>query len=114
MQVKLVVLDSVAFLFRVNQYTANKRLCMLHTMMWHLRKLASREIAVVIINQVTQRLDKDIVPALGDSWYCEPMHRIQLSVIQATRVASVWTSSCLPPASAKYAITVDGIRDVDL
>jgi len=107
-----VVLDSVAFLFRTSQYSAGKRACMLAVLMAALRRVAARGVAVVITNQVTYQERDEVMPALGDAWASEPMHRVQLRVAQQVRVASLWKSASLAPGEAQYAVTAGGVRDV--
>jgi RecA/RadA recombinase len=73
LQVKAVVIDSVAFVFRFHSAPASKRACMIHTMMSSLRRLAALGVAVIIINQVTGYTGSssdDFAPALGALTVC--------------------------------------------
>lgn len=68
LQVKVVVIDSVAFVFRFHRAAASKRVCMVHTMMSSLRRLAALGVAIIIVNQVTGftgSSSDEFAPALG-------------------------------------------------
>lgn len=86
-QVKAVIVDSVAFVFRFQSAPAAKRVCMIHTMMSSLRRLTALGVAVVIINQVTGftgSSSDEFAPALGTS----PAGKVQVGL---NRTAHSWS-----------------------
>lgn len=114
-KVKVLVVDSVAFLFRMNQYPRNKQACMLHSMFTALRRIAAKGVAVVLINQVTgysSSVSDDVAPALGDYWASAPDQRVLMGVEGNCRCAKLLKSSYLPLSQALFQITQDGLTDV--
>lgn len=101
-QVKLVVIDSIAFHLRhgINDFGTRGRI--LSLMSNKLQELANRQsAAVVVINQMTTKVDgasQDsaghgrLIPALGETWAHAATHRIQL----------FWQSAALATAASEY------------
>ena len=115
--VRLIVMDSVAFHFRQDFDDLGARARILGQMSQIFMELASqRQIAVVLMNQVTTRIGgtqqgaSQLVPALGDSWGHAATNRIILFWIDGQRNALVYKSPTLPRVAAQYAVTEEGIR----
>jgi RAD51-like protein 2 len=115
--VRLVVVDSVAFHFRQDFEDLGARARILGQMSQIFMELASkRQIAVVLMNQVTTRIGgnqqgaSQLVPALGDSWGHAATNRIILFWRDGQRNALVHKSPTLPRVAAQYAVTEEGIR----
>jgi hypothetical protein len=116
-QVKLVVLDSIAFHYRTDASDAGRRTRELTATAAELMRLAgSAQLAVVIVNQVTTQVGADggkLVPALGMtvcerntfaahdcySMTCYSRHAIQWHAIQAVR-------QCTPIANVQHTFFV--------
>ena len=115
--VKLIVIDSVTFHFRQDYEDLGSRARHLNHMAQNLMSIAGqRQIAVVMMNQVTTKLlgenQSRLVPALGDSWAHAATTRIVLYWKDSIRHAFVYKSPSQPPAAAKYTVTSDGIRSL--
>ena len=116
-RVRLVVIDSVAFHFRQDFQDMALRTTILSKMTNRLMSIAtSHDVAVVTVNQVTVKPQRDgparLVPALGESYAHACTTRVILSWENDERVAFITKSPRLPQARAKYAVTAGGIRDV--
>jgi len=72
LQIRLVVIDSITFHFRMHFADMSVRTRLLHTMAQCLMSVAeSNNAAVVLMNQVTTKVGEEggtLVPALGESW----------------------------------------------
>lgn len=84
MQVKVVVVDSIAFHFRQDFGDMSLRTRVLNGMAQQLIRLAAaHDLAVVLINQMTTKLTAGgpsrLVPALGESWGHASTNRVILS-----------------------------------
>jgi RAD51-like protein 2 len=117
--VKLVVIDSIAFLARgAPGGTATKRAeRALAATAAALAALArDRSLAVVLTNQVTTRVTAGegarLVPALGVGWAHAPTTRVLLRWRAGARVACLVKSPALPAGRAAYVVTGDGVRGV--
>ncbi|KAI9096932.1 RAD51C protein [Phlyctochytrium arcticum] len=124
--VKLLVLDSVAFHFRQSFTDMGMRTRLLNSMAQHLRKYAdTHDLVVVMMNQMTTRISKVDkgsggdgetvgypVPALGDSWGHACTNRIILLWQNDIRHAELVKSPNLQQRTVQYSVTGDGIRDV--
>ena len=116
--VKLIVVDSIAFLARAGAATAGARARALAATAASLSSLArDRGIAVVVTNQVTTRVAADgggarLVPALGVAWAHAPTVRVLLHWRRGARTATLVKSPSLPAGSAAYVVTEDGVRGV--
>lgn len=115
-EVKLIVIDSIAFHFRQDFQDMAQRTRVLAEMAQKLMHLAEeKDLAVVLMNQVTTKvLDNNrgskLVPALGDSWAHAATSRIILYWQEQTRHAFLYKSPWLPAKTAEYHVTADGIR----
>jgi RAD51-like protein 2 len=115
-RVRLVVIDSVAFHFRQDFQDMALRTTILSKMTNRLMSIAtSRQVAVVTVNQVTVKPQKQgparLVPALGESYAHACTTRVILSWEGDDRVAFITKSPRLAQVKAKYIVTPDGIRD---
>ena len=117
--VKLVVIDSIAFHLRQEFGDVGQRTRILLELAQALQKLASgREIAVVVINQVTTKVydggEKSVLaPALGETWAHCPTTRVALTWEMDQRVARLTKSPSLVSGSAPYVVQEEGIRGLD-
>ncbi|KAK9843724.1 hypothetical protein WJX81_003761 [Elliptochloris bilobata] len=114
-EVRLVVLDSVAFHFRSGFEDMAARTRVLAQLAQALMRLAeTRDAAVVLMNQVTTKVmgndQAKMVPALGDSWAHAATSRVILHWQGAARCAYLYKSPCLPARSAEYLVCADGVR----
>ncbi|KAI9556763.1 D repair protein RAD51-like protein [Daphnia sinensis] len=108
-QVKLIVIDSLAFHFRHDMENAALRSRVLHKIAAELARLAvESKLAVVVTNQMTTKFDSKgqgrLTPALGTSWGHAPTFRLILDwdPSRSFRWATLIKSSSLPPGSAPY------------
>jgi len=116
-QIKLVVLDSVAFHFRHDFEDMSLRTRLLNGTAQSLLQLAAEfQLAVVLINQVTTKVNElqpsMLVPALGESWGHTVPYRVMLYWEGGTRYAHLYKSPSQEAATVPYQITPEGIRDV--
>ena len=133
-KVKLVIIDSIAFHFRHDFQDASNRSRTLSSLANQLNSLANgHDLAVVLINQMTTRISRDIsssssdsrlAPALGESWSHAVTHRIlltwsnnsvindQFGDVRSKRCAKLIKSSSRPCVTVLYEINRDGVRDV--
>eukprot|EP01036_Dinobryon_divergens_P031426 gene31426-40820_t len=142
-QVRIVIIDSIAFHFRQDVADAAARGRVLGSMAQTLHQLAyDYDIAVVVINHVTTKFDKPstssesagdsgnavlrrLAPALGDLWSHSVTSRVMMYWHSAVtsdgdpqtqtqqRRASLVKSPMMPPAHALFRVFEKGIRDVD-
>eukprot|EP00048_Salpingoeca_helianthica_P018826 m.243227 g.243227 ORF g.243227 m.243227 type:complete len:358 (-) comp27182_c0_seq1:21-1094(-) len=115
--VRLVVVDSIAFHFRQEFASMALRSRLLHGIAQTLIRLAvSHNLAVVLTNQMTTKLGGEsrgqLVPALGESWGHMCTNRIVLSWQRGVRCATLAKSPTLPETTINYDVTPAGIRDV--
>jgi RAD51-like protein 2 len=125
--VKLIVLDSLAYLFRYTDIKDSSsmtcRTTILNTLQEAIAQLTiEHKVAFVLTNQMTtkfqpqqqqqQQQQSNLVPALGETWAHFPNLRLLLYWKNGTRFASVCKSSCIPENHAMYQIKEGGIRDV--
>lgn len=113
--VKIIILDSVAFHFRHDFEDMGLRTRRLSQMAKTLMDLAhSKNIAIVMMNHVTTKILGDgkskLVPALGDSWAHAATNRILCYLRDSKRFAFLFKSPYLPSSAAEYRVTKDGIR----
>ncbi|GMH42879.1 hypothetical protein BSKO_10798 [Bryopsis sp. KO-2023] len=114
-EVKLVVVDSVAFHFRQGFTDFAKRSRVLVQMAQKLARLAEkRKVAIVFMNHITTRFrengERILVASLGETWASCARNRVRLSWEGGQRMALMEKSPYLPPVSAPYWITSQGIR----
>mmetsp|Transcript_37328 Transcript_37328/g.49181 ORF Transcript_37328/g.49181 Transcript_37328/m.49181 type:complete len:460 (+) Transcript_37328:49-1428(+) len=128
-EVKLVVLDSIAFHFRHGFAAGQKnnmggRTKILSDMAQRLTKLAQEhDVAVVVINQMTTKIDSmaagsvsnsRLVPALGETWAHAATNRILLFWQDGERKAKLFKSPWREAKTVSYQVTAVGIRDPPL
>ncbi|XXQ33580.1 DNA repair protein RAD51 like protein 3 [Plasmodiophora brassicae] len=113
-QVRLLVLDSVAFHMRHQIPDMMLRTRLLATLGQQLACLAqSRNVAVVITNQMTTASDRTLVPALGPSWAHVANTRLILKRVSgAGRRATIVKSPSQKHDSAEFTVTASGIAPV--
>ncbi|XP_066507469.1 DNA repair protein RAD51 homolog 3 [Hoplias malabaricus] len=114
-EVRLVVIDSVAFPFRHLTEDLSLRTRLLNGLALQLIQLASEHrAAVVLTNQMTTKFSKGqsrLIPALGDSWGHAATQRILLHWDGVKRLASVCKSPSQREATVQYQVTGQGFRD---
>eukprot|EP01080_Neovahlkampfia_damariscottae_P006988 gene6988-11154_t len=115
--IKLIVFDSVAFHFRMGFENYSKRSNLLQGFARNLSAIASEfDIAVVIMNQVTTKIEKDkseFIPALGGSWTHTCTHRVFLFHENKTRKAKLYKSNSNKESVIEYEINYDGVRSIN-
>lgn len=121
--VKLIVLDSVAFHFRHAYSDVGLRTRMLIKMAQQLNELANKlAIGVVIVNQMTTKVewgsgggggggDANLVPALGDSWAHACTNRMLLFFKGRSRIVTLIKSSRMPDRESRFIVDERGVRD---
>lgn len=116
--VKVIILDSVAFHFRRNFEDFAMRARLLGNMSQSLIEIAKQfNLAVVLMNQVTTKFVKgqaELVPALGETWGHASTNRIMLFERQGVRYARLLKSPNRKKAEVPYTITEEGVRDLDV
>ena len=113
--VKLIVVDSIAFHFRQDFDDMALRASILSKTTNGLMSLAKKnDLAVVTINQATTKPGGRLVPALGESYAHAATTRVALSWENENRVAHVSKSPRLANGKALYEITSDGVRDAEI
>lgn len=116
-RVRLLVIDNVASPFRQLFDELSQRTRLLSSLAQHLISMAtSHEIAVVITNQMTTRLQasqSQLVPALGESWGHAPTIRLLLHWAGSRRLAAIFKSPYHMDTTVQYQITSEGFRDTD-
>ncbi|KAG1701265.1 DNA repair protein RAD51 3 [Nymphon striatum] len=116
-QVKLIIIDSIAFPFRNNfNNDISVRTKLLGSLSQSLFQIAyDYKLAVVLSNQMTSRLDDKkcltLIPALGESWGHVCTNRIILNWKDECRYANLYKSPSRPEANVPFIITTSGIRD---
>jgi RAD51-like protein 2 len=117
--IKLIIFDSISFHFRhdLNDFNDSfQRNRLLQGMAAKLSQIANEyDIAIVCLNQVTTRLDKDgnnshLAPALGLTWSSACTNHFFLEFDRGERYFRVNKSSNIPPRREKFSITADGFR----
>ncbi len=119
-EVRVVVVDSIAFHLRYGEMEYGRRLQRLSQMATALCELATRRhLAVVLINHVTTRVNEGggagggasssaVVPALGESWAHMCNVQIMLQWHAGERLATLYKGRA--PGSAAYRVTEEGVR----
>jgi RAD51-like protein 2 len=115
--IKLIVIDSISFLFRqkFDDYQIRNRL--LNGMSNSLMEMASLyNVAIVVMNQVTTKIHSDgsssLEPSLGQSWSHLVTNRVMLYWKNGTRYAALIKSPTQENRTVPYMITGDGVRDI--
>ncbi|KAG0222719.1 DNA repair protein rad51c [Mortierella sp. GBA43] len=129
---KLIVVDSIAFLFRSNFTDTHARTKLVASLGRQLTELAREHaIAVVVMNHMTTRLESNqeqriysisesssggsgVQPALGESWGNLCTHRIRLyhNHSDGRRSARLLKSPTIQEQSVSFQIGREGIMDV--
>lgn len=127
--IKLIVLDSIAFHFRQDLQEVSSRSRILSTLAQTLNQLAfDHNLAVVTINHITTRVTSGasgnnsgssggvstsrIVPALGEQWSHCVANRVMMFWQQnSVRTACLIKSPSRPQGVAQFTINKHGIRD---
>ena len=116
-RVRLLVIDSVAFVFRRLFDDLSQRTRLLNDLAQQLITMATRhKMAVVITNQMTTRLrggQSQLVPALGESWGHAPAIRLLLHWVGPQRMAAIFKSPAHMDSTIQYQITSEGFRDAN-
>ncbi|XP_060751369.1 DNA repair protein RAD51 homolog 3 isoform X2 [Tachysurus vachellii] len=115
-QVRLVVIDSVAFPFRHELEDVSQRTRLLSGFSQQLTRLASAQHgpAVVLTNQMTTKIlsgQSRLVPALGEIWGHGATQRLIMHWEGAQRFVSLYKSSSQRDANVPYQLTAEGFRD---
>mmetsp|Transcript_37411 Transcript_37411/g.62981 ORF Transcript_37411/g.62981 Transcript_37411/m.62981 type:complete len:355 (+) Transcript_37411:330-1394(+) len=114
-EVRVVVIDSIAFHYRQDFPDMSQRTRILNEVVLLLMSLANKHrIAIVTMNQVTTRIlaggASKLVPALGESFAHACTTRVILFWDNGERNAQLYKSPRLPPGTVAYSVTEDGIR----
>lgn len=114
-KVRLVLIDSISFPFRLHLDDLPLRTRLLLGAANQLIATATaHRLAVVLTNQMTTRVQGEgsrLVPALGETWGHAANVRILLQWTGHKRSASIVKSSSHAPTSVQYQINTDGFRD---
>ncbi|XP_066552015.1 DNA repair protein RAD51 homolog 3 [Amia ocellicauda] len=115
-EVRLVVIDSIAFPFRHDFEDLSLRTRLLNGLAQQLIQMATqRGVAVALTNQMTTKVGNGqsmLVPALGESWGHAATQRLILHWEGQHRLASLYKSPSQREATVPYHITGQGFRDV--
>lgn len=115
--VKLIIVDSVAYPFKHDFEDLYHRTRILTKMAQNLRRIATEnKLAVVLTNQMTTKLrygkDSQLIPALGETWAYSSTIRMILKWEGNVRMAWLYKSPITKTTTVPYQITMGGIRDV--
>mmetsp|Transcript_12588 Transcript_12588/g.25551 ORF Transcript_12588/g.25551 Transcript_12588/m.25551 type:complete len:309 (-) Transcript_12588:2703-3629(-) len=115
--VRLIIVDSVAFHFRQGFSHAETARALAAFAQRMTNMAVERDLAVLYINQVTTRLseadsDSYLVPALGDTWSHVAAQRVLLYWDHDLRFAKVVKSHSQPENHIQYLVTPAGIRGI--
>lgn len=114
-KVRLVIIDSIAFPFRLHFEDLPLRTRLLQGAAHQLVTVAtSRSTSVVMTNQMTTRVQGEasrLVPALGENWGHAANIRILLQWTGRKRTATILKSSSHMTTTVQYRINTDGFRD---
>eukprot|EP00118_Oscarella_pearsei_P014802 m.129494 g.129494 ORF g.129494 m.129494 type:complete len:161 (+) comp37981_c0_seq3:662-1144(+) len=121
-QIKLVIIDSIAFPFRQDFDSFATRTRILSGLAQTLIEIAtSHQLAVVLTNHMTTRLNRDpatntisstLQPALGESWGHASTIRVLLLWEDSTRTANLYKSPSKQQSIVAFQVTADGVRDI--
>ncbi|MDH5401988.1 MAG: DNA repair and recombination protein RadA [Candidatus Heimdallarchaeota archaeon] len=119
--IRLVIVDSIAAHFRSDYIGSDKLAERQQRIMQYASALTNlayvHDIAVVVTNQMVQKLDKlsggsQLQPALGEAWSHRPQTRIVLRKPPGNaRIARLTDSPRRPEGEEVFYITNNGIRD---
>ncbi|KAF9570212.1 DNA repair protein rad51c [Mortierella alpina] len=126
---KLIVVDSIAFLFRSNFSDMQMRTKLVATLGRQLASMAREfDVAVVVMNHMTTKIESlqaqknarngdhpsdQVHPALGETWAAVCTHRIRLLSHHNGRSARLFKSPSIQERSVPFQIVDDGISDLE-
>lgn len=123
-KIKLLVIDSAAFLFRKDLLanstatsTSHSKRQVVHELAQILQRLACEYgVAVAVTNHVTSKFDPGsgiwtTVPALGLPWFHAVTSRVMLAWQETTRTAALVKSPSRPLDKVAFRILPEGVRD---
>ncbi|KAI9346631.1 P-loop containing nucleoside triphosphate hydrolase protein [Pilaira anomala] len=110
---KIIIIDSIAFHFRINVLSKNERNRMLDHIGSSLYKLAKQNnLAIVVSNNVTREEEASAwVPSLGSSWGNWCNHRLFLYRKRLYRYAYLYKSDPRATRPVQFCIKGHGIAD---
>ncbi|EOB05165.1 DNA repair protein RAD51-like protein 3, partial [Anas platyrhynchos] len=115
-EVRLVVIDGIAFPFRHDFEDLSLRTRLLNGLAQQLIIIANdHKSAVVLTNQMTTRIGQSqstLVPALGESWGHAATVRLIFHWDKSQRLATLYKSPSQKESTIPYTITPHGFRDV--
>ncbi|KAM6969852.1 DNA repair protein RAD51 homolog 3 [Aplochiton taeniatus] len=113
-EIRLVVIDSIAFPFRHDFDDLSQRTRLLNGLAQQLIQMATNcNVAVVLTNQMTTKVwsgGSKLIPALGESWGHAATQRLILHWEGTQRLASLYKSPSQMEATVPYHITVSIIH----
>ncbi|KAI9233676.1 MAG: Rad51-domain-containing protein [Podila humilis] len=123
-KVKLLVVDTISFLFRSNLSDLQARANLIGMLGQQLSTLAkTNNIAVVVLNQMTSKFelgqgqqsrdgDQQVHPAMGEAWASICVNRICLANVEEQRTATIYKSTAVEEVEVPFQIATEGIADV--
>eukprot|EP01064_Diplonema_japonicum_P034317 TRINITY_DN7076_c0_g3_i1.p1 TRINITY_DN7076_c0_g3~~TRINITY_DN7076_c0_g3_i1.p1 ORF type:complete len:311 (+),score=33.06 TRINITY_DN7076_c0_g3_i1:34-966(+) len=109
---RLLCVDSIAFSFRQDTFDYVRRTQHLSSVIMQLRQIAaSQDVAVLVANQVTTKLDMSLVPALGETWSHAAEKNISLTVLSDGRRCATITGASIKPGTCFFLIYDGGLCD---
>jgi len=120
--IRLIVIDSIAFHFRQDLQDTNSRNRILSNIAQILNQVAyTYNVGIVLVNHVTTRYDRNanglssrITPSLGEQWSHCITSRIMLTWNDQQRIATLVKSPSRPIGSVEFEVNENGIRDKKL
>ncbi len=117
--IKLIVIDSIAFHFRQDLQDTNSRNRILSNVAQILNQVAyTYNVGIVLMNHVTTRYDRNvsglnsrIIPSLGEQWSHCITSRIMLTWSDQQRIATLVKSPSRPMGAVEFEVNENGIRD---
>uniref|UniRef100_A0AAA9S190 DNA repair protein RAD51 homolog 3 n=1 Tax=Bos taurus TaxID=9913 RepID=A0AAA9S190_BOVIN len=114
-QVRLVIVDGIAFPFRHDLDDLSLRTRLLNGLAQQMISLANNHrLAVILTNQMTTKFDRNqalLVPALGESWGHAATIRLIFHWDQKQRLATLYKSPSQKESTVPFQITPQGFRD---
>lgn len=117
--IKLIVIDSIAFHFRQDLQDTNSRNRILSNVAQILNQVAyTYNVGIVLMNHVTTRYDRNVsglnsrvIPSLGEQWSHCITSRIMLTWSDQQRIATLVKSPSRPMGAVEFEVNENGIRD---
>uniref|UniRef100_A0A8I3WHC7 DNA repair protein RAD51 homolog 3 n=1 Tax=Callithrix jacchus TaxID=9483 RepID=A0A8I3WHC7_CALJA len=114
-QVRLVIVDGIAFPFRHDLDDLSLRTRLLNGLAQQMISLANNHrLAVILTNQMTTKIDKNqalLIPALGESWGHAATIRLIFHWDLKQRLATLYKSPSQKESTVLFQITPQGFRD---